>query len=248
MKWLQKLAGRAAPVDSESQLDPGLQTLFDEHGLAAFDRQLRFGDIAGEMDWNLDQDAGTLRLGADLVLPAQILGTTSAANGTWLWSWANPSVSDGLTTRARELARIGEERGLAVLTDPELDPGRYGDGHVIALAVAGLLDADAYYRCPHAGGEVYVLVEIPQVRAGREPPVERAIGVITHATSALPLPPTKAGITNYLRGLGAPVAESEHEVRVGDGEAGAYWFDELGRLIEITSPMSDDSLSSLPRE
>ena len=153
MKWLRGITGGrvAAVQDSAPPLDHDLRNLLDSHGLAAFERQLAFADLVGDRDWSLDQDDGFLRLGPDLVLPAQIIGSTSTKDRTWLWAWANPSIADPLCVRAREAARIGREGGVALLVEPELSMDRIADCHLVALAVSGLLDADAYYRGPHPG-------------------------------------------------------------------------------------------------
>ena len=50
-----------------------------------------------EADWQIDQDAGTIvfttRRGLRVTSPAQIIGTHDSADGTWMWAWANPSIS-----------------------------------------------------------------------------------------------------------------------------------------------------------
>ena len=243
MRWLRGVLGGAASDGATRGLDPGLQTLLDDHLLPAFDRQLAFAAFAGDRDWDLDQDAGHLRLGDDLVLPAQILGTVSEATSTWRWSWANPSVDEALTLKAREALEIGRERGIGVLTAPDVDLARIGDGHVLALAVAGLLDADAYYRCPYDGGEAFVLVTLPQVReAMPEPAAVRAVSVISEALLGLPVPITKAAIAGYLRDLALPVSESSREVRIDDDSATRFRFDPAGRLTGIgATRIGDDA-------
>ncbi len=214
-------------------VETSFQGLIDEHLLAAFDRQLGFADIVGERDWLLDQDAGTLTLGDDL-LPAQLLGTVSEESGTWLWAWANESISEALAERAREAARLGRARGVAVLSDPEVEISRIVDGHVLALVVAGMQEADAYHRCPYDGGAAFVLVELPGGPAdSAEPPSERAASVVTAALAGLPVAITRKAIVSYLRGLGLPLIESADEVRVDDGSETRFGFDELGRSTEI---------------
>src|SRR5919108_6022775 len=90
----RKAAPREAP-------DADFLAFLAEHGLIAFDRQLRLAEVVGERDWQLDQDRGVLTFGDDISLDAQILGSASDRSGTWLWAWANPSIDDRLTREAR---------------------------------------------------------------------------------------------------------------------------------------------------
>jgi hypothetical protein len=74
-------------------------------------------------DWtryDYDLDAGTLifsEQGAPRVIAEiQIVGTTSANAGNWLWAWANTQLPAALVADA-ELARVfGEEHGVLELT------------------------------------------------------------------------------------------------------------------------------------
>jgi YD repeat-containing protein len=238
MGWLRKVLGRGEPEPEPPplDLDPSLLTLLEAHGLPALDRQLRFADLMGDPDWHLDQANGLLRLGAQ-VFPAQVLGTTSWHSGTWLWAWANPSIAEPLTTRSREAARIGEERGLPLLTTASVDLDTVGDAHFLALAVGGLLGADAYYRCPHDAGEVVVLLDVPSIRGPVAHPEVRALTVVPRSAT-VPGVLGAASIAGYLRWLGLPVTETEREVRIGDGTAGTFTYDELGRLTGMTGTVS----------
>ena len=233
MNWLQRLVGREQSGAARSRLHAELRALFEEHGLSAFERQLQFADLAGDRDWALDQETGQLRLGDDLVFAAQILGTTSAGSGTWLWSWANPSIDEGLKRRASELQGMGQERGIAAFTAAELDLGDIGDGHLLALVASGVLAADAYFRGTHDGGEVYVLVDAPQIRTASEPAEPRAIATILQAQLGLPFPISREAVSAYLRALGLPIRVSGGQVVTESERAATFRFDRHGRLTEI---------------
>lgn len=245
MGWIRKLTGKADPEPAPSasggdveSLIRDLQVLLDQGGLAAFERQLRLAELVADRDWQLDQAAGELRLGSDLVYPAQLLGSASAASVTWLWAWANPSVDAALTQRVEEARAIGEARGIPLLTDEGFPLGDLAVGHLVALAVSALLDADAYYRCPYAGGEAFVLLEAPATREAQDGPLTRSIFTITRAVESMPPLLTRPGIASYLRGAGLPVTESEREILVAGGEAATFRFDRQGRLTEIDGTLS----------
>lgn len=233
MRFVRRLLGgrEGSTQSTEMPADLGLRALLTEHGLAAFERQLAFAEIAGDLDWILDQDDGLLRLGGDLALPAQIIGTTSKKSRTWLWAWENPSISDLIAARAREVARVGRERGIDFLVRPELDLASFVDGHLVALAVSGLIDADAYYRGPHPGGEVFILVTEPRVRQPAGIVEARVVDVVSQALVGVPQLVTSAGVANYLRHCGLRVTEALGEVR---SDSAVFRFDQLGRLSEMT--------------
>lgn len=231
MKWFRGLLGRAGGGD-QVELDPALGDVLVDVGLAAFDRQLAFAELVGDRDWQLDQDAGVLRLGPDLVLPAQILGSQSDKAGTWLWAWANPSVDDRLTAMARSVRALGGDRAVAVLTDSQVDLARIGDAHLLALAAAGLVDADAYYRCPYPGGAAFVFVDLADGRPGVDLGAgARAEAVIGRAIVDVPQLVSRRSVERYLDHLGARVSRHDDAIFIDPGLT--IRFDALGRLTSI---------------
>jgi hypothetical protein len=237
LKWFRDILGRAGGGD-QVELDPALRDVLVEVGLAAFDRQLAFADLVGDRDWQLDQDAGVLRLGPDLVLPAQILGSVSDKAGTWLWAWANPSVEDRLTATARSVAALGGDRAMTVLTDPQVDLARIGDAHLLALAASGLIDADAYYRCPYPGGAAFVIVDLADGRpAVDRDPGARAGAVIGRAVADIPQLVSRASVERYLDHLGARVSRRDDAISIGPGLT--MRFDALGRLTGMEHRSGD---------
>jgi hypothetical protein len=101
------------------------------------------------------------------------------------------------------------------------------------LAVAGLLDADAYYRCPYAGGEAYVTVEVPEVReSAAGSPALRAVTVVSMALTGAPVPVTRASTEAYLRALGIEVEATGTGIQGASGSP-AFDFDEIGRVTSI---------------
>jgi hypothetical protein len=228
VSWLKRLRGGGAkppPIEP----DPGFMLLLADHGLVAFERQLAFAEVVGERDWQLDQDAGILQLGDDLALSAQILGSAADESGTWLWAWANPSVDASLTQAAWRTREIGDQRGIAALTEPEVPLARVIDDHTLVLAIAGALDADAYYRCPYPGGAAFVTVEVAGTRGNdRVDPATRAVEVINAALMAFPHILGRRAVDRYIETIGAPYARDGAMISIG-GKA-TLRFDELDRL------------------
>lgn len=230
MKALSRLfrgGSKTPPPDP----DPSLLTLLAEGGLAAYARQLAFAEIVGDRDWLLDQETKVLQLGDDLWLPASLLGSAADAAGTWLWAWANESVAPDMRLDADRARQIGSDRGLDLLTTPEVDVARIIDGHLLALAISGLLDADAYYRCPYSGGAAYVTVKLSSVRAAPDRPGRHVGELVRRALGDMPYVVSRTSVESYLGVLGVPTSIDQDTIVVEDGPT--LTFDELGRLTAL---------------
>jgi hypothetical protein len=229
MRWFKRREPR--------EPDQEFLDLLSEYGLRSYERQAAFEQRIGDLDWELDQDQGVVRLGDALVLPAQILGSEAVKDRTWLWGWANGSVEPSLTVKAAEARSIGEERGISFLTEPQIDTDRTGDGYLLALTTTGLLGADAYYPCPYPGGVAYVLVDL----AGDMPDLgpatpERIVDVISMAIQEAPGLISRRSVERYLERIGADAAWEGDRVRVG--ETATFTFDDLGRLTAIEATLA----------
>lgn len=136
-----------------------------------------------------------------------------------------------MTTAAEQARAIGRERGIAVLIEPEVSVARIGDGHLLALAVAGAIDADAYYRCPYDGGAAFVLVSLSAAGSPHSPPAQRAGTVVQAALANVPIIISRGSVIAYLASIGAKATIGDRSVAVEDGPT--FTFDELGRLTGI---------------
>ncbi|MFN8622460.1 MAG: hypothetical protein U0869_17130 [Chloroflexota bacterium] len=234
MRWFRRGPREpASPAPAPIVLDPAFVEAFRAVGLAAFDRQLGLAELVGDRDWQYERDRGTIRFGSDLELRVQNLGSVSHNDGSWLWAWANPTSPQQTSARSQELRRLGEERGIAFLVEPQVVADAYAGGHGMGLIASGLLDADAYYRCPSPGGEVVLLVEAPGIRAWSPEPGGRAAAAILGCIQVLGIPPSRASVVAYLRSLGLPVTETAGEVRAEGVNPITITFDELGRMTDV---------------
>lgn len=71
--------------------------------------------------WAVDLDSGIITFTNDekgmvITAPVQIVGTYNTEDGTWLWGWEHPSVSESLGTFARRVRDFGEQYGREELT------------------------------------------------------------------------------------------------------------------------------------
>ncbi len=231
MRWLSRLGRRDAGA---GVADEALLTLLREHGLSALEGQLVLQGIVGERDWQFDLDAGVLRFGDDLAFQSQCLGSEADRAGTWLWAWANPTIYEPLTELARRARDLGEQRGWTFLVEPEVPLDRVLGGHFAALALSGLLGADAYYRCPYPGGALYVLADLRGVERGPRPSVSE---VIQTAIGTYPGLAIRDAVERYVHKRGVRYTTNDEQVIVEDGPT--LSFDDLGRLTtfeEIRRP------------
>jgi hypothetical protein len=73
------------------------------------------------------------------------VGSWSMEDGSWLWSWANPSIESDEKPHVHELRGFGEARGIRSLQQPRLDTDEEGAWHLTCVAAA-LLKPDMMYR------------------------------------------------------------------------------------------------------
>ena len=58
--------------------------------------------------------------GFTVTAPVQVIGSYSSDEGSWLWSWANPSVIEPLTQAARLARAFGETYELSEFTQRKI--------------------------------------------------------------------------------------------------------------------------------
>ncbi len=125
--------------------------------------QNRMGELIGDNGWNVDIMNGCISFGGQKY-KSGVIGTESATDGTWLWSWAH--TEGGLP----EIAAAPSRRAKKQLTDcPEFTNGKFmldelRTGHNLSMICCAVSEKElCYYRCPHAQGAAFVTVEgLPQ--------------------------------------------------------------------------------------
>jgi hypothetical protein len=133
-----------------------ISLLFYHHAIASFDKQRRLAELVGEEDWHFNMASGLLSFGQHLHFQAQVLGTESDHDRSWLWAWANEGshIPPSLLQAALRIKALGEEQQIHELITPLLQLGDL-DGHTLAVFGSGICQANAYYRCPYEGGAAF---------------------------------------------------------------------------------------------
>ncbi|MDV3349528.1 hypothetical protein QGP82_12555 [Leptothoe sp. LEGE 181152] len=121
-------------------------------GLGTFDR------------WDIDQEVGDLVFsnsdGVKVAAPAQIIGSFSINDSSWLWAWDNPSIVDDLKIHSLKLKAYGEKYGIEKLTTRKWIGTEDEAWAMTALAV-NLCDTQGTYRGP--AGSAYVFMTFGKV-------------------------------------------------------------------------------------
>jgi hypothetical protein len=121
--------------------------------------------------WDVDQDAGTITFqhkdGMQVLAPVQIIGTYDTKDGTWLWSWDNPSIEEPLRRASAAVMAYGEEHGISCLTTRKISCEESDCWEFTALA-AKLDEAQGAYRGP--AGRTYVFMTFGNVEMSKIAP------------------------------------------------------------------------------
>jgi hypothetical protein len=128
-----------------------------EHGLHSFarwdddgDRQMLVFSNPGELD----------------VLEAKVtsIGSYSLQTQTWLWAWANDSLTEAAREQASKLKRLFERTGMRVFNDPHMNCDEFLAWELAAAAVDELGSLGCY-REPV--GHLWIFVSVDEIAAVR---------------------------------------------------------------------------------
>ena len=166
MSLIKRLFGGAKPGRESKDIDfllargvEDLRAKTAAHGAWGFGR---------EETWNVDQDTGDIifELADGIVAqaPVQIIGSVNTLDGTWLWSWANPSVDPALTRDALALREYGVTNGVAFLTERKYEASEERAWQLTALSVY-LNNAQGAYRGP--AGTALLFMTFGEVQLSR---------------------------------------------------------------------------------
>jgi hypothetical protein len=129
--------------------------------------------LGGADQWGLDQTAGLLRWSfsdKNVEAPAQILATYSLSSGSWMWAWANETLSMSLRQASEDVKRWGEANAAPMLTrsSMEISEEQAADLAAIAFRVSR---ATGFYRATTGTSIVYLTFGPVTITGfdGREP-------------------------------------------------------------------------------
>lgn len=137
-------------AESFAWLQEKQQPFLDEFRITEHDR------------WDWDQDsgllvfsnAGTPRVEAEI----SFSGTLSTARNTWMWAWANDSLTEKIKSDSLAMRELGDDENYLKLASA-LWPANEADGWAMTAVMAMALDAIGAYRTPDEAGFAYMIVK-----------------------------------------------------------------------------------------
>ncbi len=120
-----------------------------------------------EERWDLSQDSGEMVFTfPDKIVraPAQIIGSFNSRAGTWMWAWANSSISASLTQDSIRVREYGERRRIRRLVIPQWS-AMESDGWQMAAIACRLCKSNGVYRGP--AGATFVFITFGEVQLSK---------------------------------------------------------------------------------
>ena len=116
--------------------------------------------------WSLDQDEGIIHFelenGMVASAPAQIVGTYSDNDSSFMWAWDHPSIEPALQTAAMKTREFGKQHGYEEFTTQIVTCDQLRAWEFTAVTMR-LSEMQGAYRGP-AGNGVYVFIVFGQVQ------------------------------------------------------------------------------------
>jgi hypothetical protein len=101
-------------------------------------------------EWSLDLQAGTAKFttrSGQWIGNVDVLGSLNVASRSWMWGWANPKISDELTSASFGVAQLGKAQSIPSLTTPTLEADEQDAASLAALAF-GFAQSQFLFRTP----------------------------------------------------------------------------------------------------
>ena len=147
------LSGAVEAVQAKNDL------LEQRHGIGHFARWDHEGD-SDQLTFSNPNDAHVL------VAETTDIGSYSLKTKTWLWAWANESLTDAAREKAAELKKLFDVTGMRVFSDPHFDCDEYLAWELAAASVQQLGGVGCY-RGPV--GHLWNFWSINTIAAARRP-------------------------------------------------------------------------------
>lgn len=111
--------------------------------------------------WDWDQDTSQLVFShagqAKVICDIQFVGSLSTASNTWMWAWANESLSTEIKNDSKIMLQLGESENFMQLACP-IWPGDEYDGWSMTAIMASRCNAIGAYRTPSENGFTYMII------------------------------------------------------------------------------------------
>ena len=216
-----------------------LITLADAGAFVSREHQAHL-DALGIRDWQVDAAATTFAFtdaqGGPHRGRAHLIGTSSPADGTWLWGWRNVNGFPQAFVRQSERVRaLGERYAIPEFTSGSL-PLDDDLPQTLVDAVKAVTGLTAHYAAPTGNGETraWLLLDDASL-ALPAPTVARAVGVVTSALAGGGATEHRRALTAWAEQRGVRLTRIDDEVAelaLTDGSLQVR-FDGAGRIAGL---------------
>jgi len=135
--------------EASAYLDDRLEAFKQEFGVGNYER------------YDYDQERAQLVFSNDgkpgVICDVTFVGSVAPRPGTWLWSWANSSLTEAAKARMREVRVYGEKHGLERLAGA-LWAAEEPDGWEMTAIAAYLLNGIGAYRSPGEKSRLFMVI------------------------------------------------------------------------------------------
>ncbi|MBE8727632.1 DUF6882 domain-containing protein [Flavobacterium hungaricum] len=224
---------KAKPQESRKQFQSEKE-LIERYGGIVLDKQLHFGDIIGDNNWNINIANAAISFGDEFVFPIQVLGTISHSSQTWLWAWANTQsgLPESIIQDALALKKYGEENQIDLLKNDTFG-FTAEELHLMGLVASGIHNSSAYYICDYGQGAMVVTIKSNEIEKTRTDNHLRIMTVFPQLISQYEVNHNKA-LTYYLKDKGYTISENGKKLTASkNDETITAEFDELERLTKL---------------
>ena len=189
--------------------------------------------------WSVDFERGEISFGDDAPRAIWYIGSEASSSRTWLWGYENINrLDERLLALVRDVRDFGLRHGLEELSTPKLALSAEINGHALSTIACGLSQEPVcYYRCPHAGGAVFVAFA-----AGECVSSDGAIKLSMDANELISLAHDYIGAFQlnhavFIKALllrnGTKFSEAAGKIVANFKNDALFSFDNLGRLSEV---------------
>lgn len=188
---------------------------------------------------SVDFERGETLFGDDAPRAIWYIGSEASSSRTWLWGYENINrLDERLLTLARDVRDFGLWHGLAELGTPKLALSEEINGHTLSANACGLSQEPLYYyRCPHAGGAVFVAFAAGEcvapddtIKLGMD--ASELISLVRDYIGAFQLNHAVLSGALLLRN-GTKFSEAAGKIVANFKNDALFSFDNLGRLSEV---------------
>lgn len=237
-----------------------LAALADAGSFVSHEHQAHLADVVRIGEWRVDAATSSLVFtdgdGVERRVRAHFVGTSSPADGTWLWGWENINgFPHAFVKQAEQVRALGERYGIAEFTAARLPLDDELPGTLLR-AVKTVTGVTAHFSAPTGNGETraWLLLDDPSL-ALPPPTVSRTVGVVTSALSGSGPLDHRRALTAWSsqRGVGESTPEPDIvQLTLSDGTLQVR-FDTANRvsgmgrrLRSVPSPPADSEVASAP--